>query len=232
MLACQHAVDTKMVIMANNIWITSTCWHWHIFMIYYTSYLWTRTVTSMFICIPMVVTIFSIQIVVAVLPISLYYCLYFFWDLLLCCYLFPSVLLCYLQSSPKGDQQRNILSSYLIVIVKYVSRLSFAFYPKQHCAKVQRHWGPYWHRCFSKISIFCCILAARPHVTAVLRPQKVETESKTKNCHFFNHWQTHYHHLHVRLFSNHVCVIRFFFFFFSFLLLCSLLANLWFTTVN
>ena len=31
----------------------------------------------MFICIPMVFTIFSIQIVVAVLPISLYYCLYF-----------------------------------------------------------------------------------------------------------------------------------------------------------
>ena len=28
----------------------------------------------------------------------------FFWVLFLCCYLFPSVLLCYLQIRPEGDQ--------------------------------------------------------------------------------------------------------------------------------
>ena len=70
-----------------------------------TSYVHTRTVTvySMFIFVLIVLLFFySNCYQIVILPILLYYCLYF-WDLLLCCYL-PSVLLCYPQMYPKGDQ--------------------------------------------------------------------------------------------------------------------------------
>lgn len=48
------------------------------------------------------VFLFKLLIFLSILSLSIIVSI--FWGLLLCCYLFPSVLLCYFQVSPKGDQ--------------------------------------------------------------------------------------------------------------------------------
>ena len=88
------------------------------FNVYCTRHVYTRTV-SVFILFLFKLLFFSFQYLSVIVSI--------FWDFLLRCCLFPSVVLCYLWISPKGDQLRNILFHPILSIGQWISLLSFMY---------------------------------------------------------------------------------------------------------